>query len=235
MVSKNAILLSAQPREKLGKKVNSLRKNGLLPAVIYGQKIKNLPLVLDLKEFEKVFAQAGEHSLITLKIEGQKEELPVLIHSFQKDPVSDKIIHVDFYKPNLEKKVKASVPLRIEGESPAVKNLEGTLIKNFSELEVKALPMDIPDEIIVHINSLETLGSEIFIKDLKVPEGVEILKDPEEVVALVAGPSRVEEELKAPIEEKIEEVEGVIKEGEQKKEEEKEEGSPEKKEEEKKE
>jgi len=210
----NNISLSAEPREELGRRVKFLRNKELLPAVLYGQKTKNLAIVLDFKDFEKAFNQAGEQSLIDLEIKGQKESLPVLIHAIQRDVLTGKIIHVDFYRPDLAKKVKTLVPLKIEGESPALRNLGGTLIKNIHEVEVSALPMNIPHEFVVNIDCLETIGSEIFIKDLKVPEGVEILKDPEEVVVLIAAVSRVEEELEKPIEEKIQEIQGVVKEGE---------------------
>jgi len=215
MVSNIGIPLSAEPREKLRKQVKNLREEGLLPAVVYGSKTKNLVLVLNCREFEDVFKEAGESSLINLKIKGQKDGLTVLVHDFQRDPLSGKTIHVDFYSPDLKKHVKALVPLKFEGQSPAIKSSGGTLIKNFYELEVKTLPTNIPHEIIVNIDLLETLESEIFVKDLKVPEGAEILKDPKELVALVAVPARVEEELEKPIEEKVEEVEGVIKEGEE--------------------
>jgi len=218
MAFKIAFSLSAEIRDELGRPVKGLREKGLLPAVVYGQKTKNLALVLNSQEFETVFKETGESSLINLKIKGQKQDLPVLIHDFQKDPLSGKIIHVDFYSPDMEKEVKTFVPLKIDGVSLAVKDLEGTLIKNISELEVKALPMNIPHEIVVNIDSLDVFGKEIFVKDLKVPEGVEILKDPEEVVVLVSAPTRVEEELEKPIEEKVEEVEGVVKEGEEKEE-----------------
>ncbi|MEA3453024.1 MAG: 50S ribosomal protein L25 [Patescibacteria group bacterium] len=215
MVSNIDISLSAEPREKLGAQVINLREQGLLPAVVYGSKTKNIALTLNSQEFEGVFKDAGESSLINLKIKGEKGDLIVLVHDIQKDPLSGKIIHVDFYSPDLKKAVKTLIPLRFEGESPAIKSLGGTLIKNFHELEVKSLPTNIPHEIIVNIDSLEELGSEIFIKDLTVPEGAEILKDPKELVALVAAPTRVEEELEKPIEEKVEEIEGVVKEGEE--------------------
>ena len=233
MASNIDITLGAEIREELGRKANGLREKGLLPAVVYGQETKNLALVLNFQEFENVFKEAGESSLINLKIKGQKEALPVLVHDFQKDALSGKITHVDFYRPDLKKKAKALVPVQIEGNSPAVRNLGGTLIKNITELEVRALPGSIPHEIIVNIDSLEELGSEIFIKDLTVPEGVDILKDPDEVVVLIAAPTRVEEELEKPIEEKVEEVEGVVKEGEEVEEEEekKEEEAPAKEEE----
>ncbi|PIS34930.1 MAG: 50S ribosomal protein L25 [Parcubacteria group bacterium CG08_land_8_20_14_0_20_43_9] len=215
MVSKNAIPLSAEVRETKGSKAEDLRKQGFLPAVAYGPKIEGTPLILNSKEFDKVFAEAGEHALIDLKIKGRKESAPVLVHDIQKDGVSGRIIHVDFYAPDLEKKVEMAVELVLEGESPAVKKLGGTIIKTLSELEIKALPTNIPDEIKVNIESLDAIGKEIFVRDLVVPEGVEILKDPDEVLVLVAAPTKVEEELEKPIEEKIEEIEGMVKKGEE--------------------
>ncbi|MBU1045523.1 50S ribosomal protein L25 [Patescibacteria group bacterium] len=215
MVSKDIISLSAESREIKGEKAERLRGQGFLPAVAYGPKIGNTPLVLKAKEFEKVFAEAGEHALIDLKIKGKKENHSVLVHDIQKDSVSGKITHVDFYAPDLEKKVEVAVELVLEGESPAVKKLGGTIIKTVSELEVKALPTNIPDEIRVNIEFLDAIGKEIFVKDLVVPEGVEILKDPDEVLVLVAAPTKVEEELEKSIEEKIEEIEGMVKKGEE--------------------
>lgn len=159
--------------------------------------------------------------MISLEVEGKK--FLVLIHEVKSDSVTEKFIHVDFYQPRLDKKVEATVPLVFEGESLAVKDLEGTLIKDIFEVEVKALPQDLPHEIRANIGNLKTFEDNILIKDLLVQEGVEILKGPEEVVASVAPPEKVEEELEKPIEEKpAEEVEKV---GEKKKEEgEKEEG-----------
>ena len=213
--------LSAKIRKEIGKKVKNLRKKGILPGVLYGPKTKTMSLEIDLKEFEKVYKEMGKSSLISLEVEGKK--FLVLIHEVKSDSIIEKPIHVDFYQPRLDKKVEATVPLVFEGESLVVKNLEGTLIKNIFEVEVKALPQDLPHEIRVNIENLKTFEDNILIKDLLVQEGVEILKDPKEVVASVTLPEKVEEELEKPIEEKpAEEVEKV---GEnKKKEKEKEEG-----------
>lgn len=194
--------LLAKIRKETKKKVKSLRKKGILPAVLYGQKIKPQSLEVDLKEFEKVYKIARESSLVSLEIEGKK--IPVLIHDVQKDPLTEKPIHVDFYHPSLKEEVEAKIPLIFEGEAPAVKELGGTLVKNITEIEVKALPQDLPHEIKVNIENLKTFDDLILIKDLKTPKGVKILKNPEEIVAKVLPPEKVEEELKKPIEEKIE-------------------------------
>lgn len=207
--------LKAKIRKDLGRKTKALRKSGVLPAIFYGPKMtsgqgkKSLPLEISLKEFEKIYQQAGESTLISLEVEGKKT--PVLIHEVQRDPITSKPIHVDFYQPRLEKEITAKVPLVFEGLSPAVKDSGGTLVKDISEVEVRALPQNLPKEIKIVVESLKTFEDNIKISDLKIPEGVKILKRPEEIVASVSPPEKVEEELVKPIEEKVEEVEKVEK------------------------
>ena len=203
-------ILTAKIRKDLGRKTKNLRKNDILPAVFYGPKIKEpLSIELSLKEFEKIYQQAGESTLISLEI-GEKKS-PVLIHEVQRDPLTGTPIHVDFYQPRLEKEIVAKVPLVFEGEAPAVKDLGGTLVKDISEVEVKALPQNLPKEIKVDVSNLKTFEDNVLIKDLKTPEGVKILKKPEEIVVAVSPPEKIEEELVKPIEEKVEEVEKVEK------------------------
>ncbi|HUW71798.1 MAG TPA: 50S ribosomal protein L25 [Candidatus Humimicrobiaceae bacterium] len=198
------LTLSAKIRKELGKKTKTLRKKGILPAVLYGPEIKSaLPLELDYKSFEKVYSTAGESSLISLEVNGKK--FLVLIHDLKRDPLEEKLIHVDFYQPRLGEEVEVAVPIVFEGEAIAMKDLGGTLIKNISELEVKALPQNLPHEIKADIGSLKTFEDHVLIKDLKLPEGVKVLKDPEEIVAFLSPLEKVEEELVKPIEERVEE------------------------------
>lgn len=222
------ISLSAKIRNTLGKKVKNLRKEGLLPAVLYGPEIKNLLLETDLKEFEKVYKEAGESSLISLQVNpstgsGQVKKFSVLIHEIKKDPLTGEPVHVDFYQPILTEEVEAAVPIVFEGESLAVKELGGTLVREIQELEVKALPQNLPHEIKVNIEKLKTFEDEIFIKDLQLPKDVKIQRKSDEIVAVVTPPEKVEEELEKPIEEKVEEVEEVAEEKKKEKEEKKEE------------
>ena len=203
------LTLSAKIRKDLGKKVKNLREKGSMPAILYGPGIKNLPLEVDLKEFEKIYKEAGESSLVSLDVKRKKKRFQVLIHEVEKDPLTLEPLHVDFYQPKLKEKVQVSVPLVFEGKSKAVKEMEGTLVKNISEVEVKAFPRDLPKEIKVNIGGLKTFEDNILISDLELPERVEVLKNPGEVVALVTPPEKIEEELEKPIEEKIEEVEKV--------------------------
>jgi len=205
------ISLSAKIRKNLGKKVKILRKKDVLPVVLYGPKIKNLNLEIDAKEFEKVYKEAGESSLVSLDIEGQKQKFLVLIHDIQFDPLTGKPIHIDFYQPSLEEETEVTVPIIFEGEAPAVKELGGTLVKNIGDVEVKALPQNLPHEIKLNIDSLKTFEDNIKISDLKIPPGVKILKDSEEIVVSVSPPEKIEEELEKPIEEKVEEVEKIEK------------------------
>jgi len=199
--------LSAKIRKDFGKKVEKGRKKGIVPVVLYGPKIENVSLEVDLKEFEKVYREAGESSLIELQLD--KKKFLVLIHAVEIDAISQKPIHVDFYQPKLDEEIEATVPLVFEGEALAVKDLGGTLVKSIHELEVKALPQNLPHEIRVSIGALKTFEDDISIKDLVIPQGVKILKEPDETVVFVAEPEKVEEELEKPVEEKVEEVEKV--------------------------
>jgi len=207
--------LKAKTRTKTGKKVKSLRQAGIVPAVLYGPKIKPLTLEVDLKQFEKILPKVGESSLLSLKINDEKEakskekESLVLIHQVERDPLTLAPTHVDFYQPDLEKEVTVTMPIILEGEAPAVKELGGTLVRNIAEVEVRAKPQFLPKDIRVSVATLKSFGDHILIKDLILPTGVRVLKDPEEIVAIAEEPERVEEALAKPIEEKVEEVEKV--------------------------
>jgi len=218
------ITLKAKIREKLKKRAKSLRKEEKIPAILYGEGIKNTPLEVEEKEFEKIYQEAGESSLIKLKIEDGKlktNEVEVLIHEVARDPLTRKFLHVDFYHPSAKKEVEAEIPLVFKGEAKACKELGGTLVREIQQVEVKGLPQNLPREIVVNIEVLRTFEDKIQIKDLKVPSGVKILREPEEIVANVAPPREEEvlpeekaaeevteekEEEKKPAEEKKEET-----------------------------
>lgn len=192
------IIIKAEKREKTGKKAEILKKQGIIPAVLYGPEIKNINIQMDLKEFIKFYQEAGESTLVSLEI--GKNKFLVLVHDVKNDPLTGRPIHVDFYQPILTKKVEATVPVIFEGESLAVKDLGGTLVKEIQEVQVKAFPQDLPHEIKVDISGLRTFEEEILVKDLKISDKVEILRGLKEVVAVVAPPEKVEEELEKPIE-----------------------------------
>ncbi len=184
--------LKAETREIIGKKVKKLRQAGQIPAVLYGHGLKSLSLTVRAKEFNQIFSQTGETSLVTLMVGGKKHN--VLIHDFECDPLTSEILHVDFYEVKLDEKLKAKVPLVFIGESPAVKSEGGILLHGLSEVEVEALPQDLPKEISADISLLNTFEDKVRIKDLVMPAGVKILTEPEIIVASVAPP-RSEKEL----------------------------------------
>ena len=194
------VSISAKIRKEIRREVKALRKEEFLPAVLYGPKIKNLNLQLGLKEFEKIYKQAGESSLISLNIEGQKEKFLVLIHDIQFAPITGNPIHVDFYQPPLKEEIEVTVSIVLEGESVAVKSLGGTLVRNITEIEVKALPQNLPKEIKVNIDKLKTFEDYISISDLQLPQGIKVQRDAKEILISVSPPEKVEEE--KPVEEK---------------------------------
>lgn len=201
--------LKAKIRKELGGKAKALRKKGILPGVLYGHKIKTIPLNVDYQDFARVFEKVGESTLLDLNIGQEKKK--VLIHAFQKDPVSDKFIHVDFYQVRMDETIKAEVALKFIGFSPAVEDKAGVLVKNIEAIEIEALPKDLPHEIEIDLGKLKTFEDNIYIEDLKVPTGVKILMEPRTVIASVVQPRTKEEveELEEKPEEKIEEVVGA--------------------------
>ena len=195
--------MKVELREDVGKKLESLRKKGIIPAVVYGSGHKPVSIQVDYEEFRKIFEKSGESTLIKLKIGNESKN--VLIHDIAKDSVTDKFIHIDFYHVRMDQIIKAEVPLIFEGESPAVKNMEGVLIKTINHVEVEALPKDLPREIKVDISVLDAFDKYIRVKDLVLPPGVKIDLEPEEVIISVTPP-RSEEEIKATEEKPAEEV-----------------------------
>ncbi|MDD5551854.1 MAG: 50S ribosomal protein L25 [Candidatus Pacebacteria bacterium] len=201
--------LIVEKREKLKEKTDFLRKDNLLPAVVYGKELGNIPIKTNYNDFRGAYEEAGESTIIKLKMKGDKEEeYPVLIREVQKDPLSGEFLHADFFQLPMNEEVEVTVPLDFKGESPAEKELGGVLIKNLHEIEIKALPNNLVHSIEVDVSSLAQLDDEIKIKDLVVPEQVKILAEPDEIVAVVGRvkEEKIEEE---PEEEKIEDIEVV--------------------------
>ncbi len=212
------LTLAAKIREITGKKVKALRGKEILPAVLYGPKIKNINLEINFNDFERVFKEAGESSAIKIEIEGgSKKDYSVLIHDIERNPIDGKPIHIDFLVPSATEEIIVKVLIVIEGEAPAVKELGATLIKDIHELEIKGLLQNLPKEIKVDVSSLKNFDDHITVGELNLPQGVKVLKDAKEIVVSATAPEKVEEELAKPVEEKVEEVEVV---GKEKKEEE---------------
>lgn len=185
------LTLKAEERKEVGRKVKKLRREGVLPANIYGKKVKSMSVKVKLADFEEVYKEAGETSLVEITVGSEKK--PVLVHEVQVDPVSDEILHIDFFQVNLKEKVTANVPVELTGESPAVKQGLGTLVLQIDEIEVEALPTDLPDKFEIDVSGLEEVDSAVTVADLKVDTNkVEVLADKEQIIAKVE-PLREEE------------------------------------------
>lgn len=202
METKQILKLDAEVRDAFGKKLDKGRKQGKLPAVFYGPKEKNQSIFVDFINFKKIWREAGESTIIKLVL--GKKETDILIYNVDMDPIKNEPIHVDFYAPDMTKKITASVPLEFIGESPAVKSMAGILVKVIHELEIEVMPKDLPSEISVDISEIKTFEDKITVADIKLPEGVKLLASPEDVVCLVEEPKEEEPEAEAPSLEDIE-------------------------------
>ncbi len=177
------VSLKVEKRKVLGKKVKKLRKEGVLPANIYGKDIKSLAVQVAQKDFASAYKEARETSLVDLHLNGDVR--PVLIHNVQTDPLTNSPLHADFYQVNLKEKVKTMVPLSFVGTPAAVTNKVGILLEQLAEIEVEALPTDLPENIEVNAEGLESIDAQITVGDLKVPSGVTVLTDPSQVLAKI--------------------------------------------------
>lgn len=184
--------LQVQKRESSGK-APALRRTGLIPAELYGKGVENLHLSVPVKEFKKVFKESGENTIVDVMLGGKK--YPVIIHDVAYDGVSGDILNVDLYQIRMDEKIKLMVPLEFVGTSPAIKEKNGLLVKSLQEVEVEALPMDVPHSLQVDISKITEIGQSLYVKDLDLPKTAKALFDPETVVATVTAKVTEEEEL----------------------------------------
>lgn len=198
--------LAVQKREILGKKTRSLRATGLVPAELYGRGVENVHVMVPIREFAKVYRAAGENTVVNLDVAGKKT--PVLIHDVKYHPVTDEIESVDFYQVRLDEKLRTKVPVEFTGESAAVKHQSGVLIKALQEIEVEALPRDVPHSFVVDLSVLAELEQSVYVRDLKIPAEVKIFAAMDTVVATVK-PQMTEEQAKALEEAAVPSVESV--------------------------
>jgi len=204
-LKKDELKLTAEKRTILGRKAKILRREGVLPANIYGKKVKSLAVQTDLKSFLSAFKKTGETSVVKLKVRGEKKSRPVLIHNVQFDPVSDQPLHADFYQVDLKVKVTTEVPIELVGESPAAKEKIGILIQPLTEVEVEALPTELPDKLELDISGLKEVDDAVIVADLKIPKEVKLLTPEKEILAKIEPLAK--EEVVAPPEEKVPEEE----------------------------
>ncbi len=194
----DSLKLSATKRETRGK-ARHLRAEGKLPAVVYGHQLGATPIVLDNREFQHVFRRAGRTHLVDLTIEGGREQ-KVLVREVQTHPRVLGPVHVDFYRVSLKEKLQVDVPIRVVGDSPAVKLGEGDAFLVLHQVKVECLPGDIPEVIEVDISGLEAVDAAVRLGELQGADGVTILGDPEELVVKIASKRVAEAVEEAPAE-----------------------------------
>lgn len=212
------LTLDAQNRENAGRGLGTLRQKGLVPGILYGA--GNAPHAVAVPEADltKVFGEVGESALFSLRI-NQNEPRLVLIREIQRNPLSSKPVHVDFQQVRMDQELQISVPIEWLGESPAAKEGTGVLVKDLHDIELKALPQNLPHTVQVDISSLADVNAMIQLKDITLPSQIELLTPPDTVIAHI-GALVSEEELAAKPEMSIEDIEVV---GEKKEKEEEEE------------
>ncbi len=201
--------LEAQQRTIVGKKVRKLRREGLIPAVVYGYGLaKPQSITLTLREIERVYVQMGKSAIIRLRVEGSAFR-SVLIHDVQFDHTHRYLTHVDFLAPNMDVVMTVAVPLALVGEAPAVQTEDGILVQDLTEVEVSALPNKIPAALTLDVSHLTEIHAQITAGDLELPEGVTLITPAEDVIVTVSRAQLVAED-----EEPTETEEGAEGEGE---------------------
>lgn len=209
MVQKTKVELKVSPREVLGKKVKALRRGGVIPANIYGHALESVAIQITKDDLVHLLHSAGRNEIVYLRLDGE-EARPTFLRQIQRNPVTDAILHVDFYQISLKEKVRMEVRLVMVGTAPAEQTHGGTLLHSLDRVAVEGLPTEIPSVIEVDVSGLDEIDAAIHVRDLSVPDEITVLSDPDQVVAKVAPP-QVEKE---PEEEEVEEVEGEVPEGE---------------------
>lgn len=186
----NELILMAEPRDVHGKKVKRLRREGLIPGVVYGPVVdETVSVSVNGRDFNKFFMTNGHSTIFTLKWEGGSQ--PVLIREVQRDPVRQDILHIDFFAPNMNVKLRQSIAVSLQG---AVDVNGGMLQQALNEIEVEALPSDLPSEITLDVSSLENIGDSVSVSDIPAIDKVEFITDAETVIASIVAEAVQEEE-----------------------------------------
>jgi large subunit ribosomal protein L25 len=186
------ILLAASRRETVGKQVRHMRREGQIPAVLYGPGYEPLNIAVDQRELRHALAQAGGTQLIELQV--GRERIPSLARAVQRDPLRGDILHVDFYRVAMDRLITAEVPLQLINEAPLVENGAALLLHLINSVEVEALPASLPQHLEVDLSRLQEVGDQLLVRDLPTPEGVRVLADPDELVVRLEPPMAAAEE-----------------------------------------
>jgi large subunit ribosomal protein L25 len=184
-------ILDAEKREVLGKKVKGLRRDGKLPAVIYGQEIEPVSITLETKQVHKVLKVVGANTLISIKV--GKEEFLTLVREIQREVIVRDLLHMDFQAVSLEETITTSLPVVMVGVAPVIEDFEALLIVSMDELQIEAKAKDLPDLISVDVSNMMEIGDNILVKDLVISGDVKILDDPDGIVIVATSPVLMDE------------------------------------------
>ncbi|MCU0484502.1 MAG: 50S ribosomal protein L25 [Anaerolineales bacterium] len=177
------VVLKADRREVVGKHVKSLRREGKLPAILYGKRISPIPVVLDWREASRILSHLTPSSLVQIDLGTEKHT--ALVREKQRNHLTGALLHVDFQVISMTEVIRTRVSIAAVGESPAVKVLNGILVVSMDDLEVECLPTDLPSQIEVDISMLKEIGDAVHVRDLVLPPKVSVLDDPDTVVLVV--------------------------------------------------
>lgn len=195
------VVLKATKRDVIGKQVGALRRQGKLPAVLYGHRIEPVAIMLNAHETSLKLSHLTSSSLVTIDLDGK--EYPALVREKQRDYIKNRLLHLDFQAVSLTEKIRAKVGIELTGTAPAVKDFNAVIITGLTELEVESLPKNLPERIEVDISGLAEIGAGLHVRDVVLSKKVEILDDPEETIVVATAP-RVEEIVEAaPVEEEV--------------------------------
>lgn len=184
------VVLKAVRRSVIGKQVKALRRQGKLPGVIYGRHLQPIPILLDLREASRTLVGISPSTLVVVDVEGEQHH--TLVRERQRDYIQGVLTHVDFLAVSMAEKLRASVPVELHGEAPAVKTLNAILVPGADSLEVECLPVDLPERIVVDVSGMEKIGDVIYVRDLVVSEKIKVLEDPDTILATITAPEQEE-------------------------------------------
>jgi len=177
--------LAAEKRTVIGKQVKQLRRQGWVPGIMYGHDFDSVPLQFEERSLRQVLSSVGGSQIVGVKVKGNKQPEMALIRDVQRDPIKGNFLHVDFYRVKMTERLTAEVPLVITGGSPVIEAREGILLQGISSIEVECLPGDLVDAIEVDLSDLVEIDQGIYVRDLAVPAGIDVLTDRDEMIVRI--------------------------------------------------
>jgi large subunit ribosomal protein L25 len=206
------VTLTAERRTVLGKHVKQLRQQGWVPGVMYGHGFETIPLQFEDRSLSKLLSHVSGSQLVSIQVADQKDPEMALVRDVQRDVIKGTILHVDFYRVEMTERLTAEIPLTLVGESRVISQHEGILIQGISAIEVECLPGDLVDEIAVDLSDLEEIGQGVYVRDLAIPSGIDVLTDTDEMIVRIVALAEeevIEEVLEEELEPGVEEVEVI--------------------------